>query len=493
MRSAKLKTKNKDRDSKKNNFCVVFLLAMYHLSVKYISRGQGRSAVGAAAYRSGEKLYNDYDGLTHDYTKKLGVAHTEIMLPENSPAQYFDRQKFWNAVEQAEANSTRKNTARTAREIEIALPLELDRDQQIQLVRNYVKDNFVTHGMGADIAIHDGKHHHKKDKKHQEAESDHDIKKDNPHAHILLTTRNVTPEGLEKKNRSWDKKANVSKWRKNWADIQNREFKRLGISARVDHRTLKEQGINRQPTIKEGVTARSIEANGKVSERMEENRRIRAENATTIKLNEEHRNMAEKRINQGDFRIFPNKHENGKSKNVDDRTLVGDATPTRTPLNDVANPYAEFSEPQRNSTVNSDNISHIEDKKGHKSQGKEQDSTKTAVRPYESPSLTTVPTRTRTNFRNGGTRTLSASIQKEDSKGRAKARKHINNIKQKAESERKMDEAKKAKTEREIREQQRRQEHEERRAERERRRKEENQRDRNQERGHDRDTPSRSR
>lgn len=143
-------------------------MAIYHCTCKIISRGQGRSAVGAAAYRSGEKLYNEYDGIEHDYTKKGGVVYSEIMLCENAPKEYQDRQTLWNAVEQIEKSSK----AQLAREYEVALPVELSREEQIKLVRDFAKENFVDNGMCVDFSIHD--------------------KEDgNPHAHIMLTTRPI--------------------------------------------------------------------------------------------------------------------------------------------------------------------------------------------------------------------------------------------------------------------------------------------------------------
>ena len=143
-------------------------MAIYHCSIKIISRGKGKSAVAAAAYRSGENLTNEYDGITHDYTRKGGVVYTEILLPDHAPAEYADRAVLWNAVEKIE----KAKNAQLAREIEIALPHELTREQGISLVREYVKEQFVNAGMCADIAIHD--------------------KEDgNSHAHVMLTIRPI--------------------------------------------------------------------------------------------------------------------------------------------------------------------------------------------------------------------------------------------------------------------------------------------------------------
>jgi len=147
-------------------------IAIYHCSIKIVSRGKGKSAVAAAAYRSGEKITNEYDGMIHDYTKKGGIAHTEILLPDHAPREYFDRATLWNAVEKTEKN---KN-AQLAREIEIALPVELSAEQNLSLVREYANRNFVAVGMCADVCIHD--------------------KKDgNPHAHIMLTMRPIEQNG----------------------------------------------------------------------------------------------------------------------------------------------------------------------------------------------------------------------------------------------------------------------------------------------------------
>lgn len=141
-------------------------MAIYHCSIKVISRGKGKSAVAAAAYRAGEKITNEFDGMTHDYTHKGGVVHTEILLPDHAPAEYTDRAVLWNEVEKIE----KAKNAQLAREIEIALPRELTREQGISLVREYVERHFVAAGMCADVCLHD-------------------TGGGNPHAHIMLTMR----------------------------------------------------------------------------------------------------------------------------------------------------------------------------------------------------------------------------------------------------------------------------------------------------------------
>jgi ATP-dependent exoDNAse (exonuclease V) alpha subunit len=245
-------------------------MAIYHLSVKYVSRNQGRSSVGAAAYRAGDKLHNDYDGLTHDFSNKKGVIYTEIFLPQNAPDEFHDRQTLWNAVEQAE----KRKDARTAREIEIALPLELSLNEQIELVRNYVQENLTGRGMCADVAIHN-RHRHRKDERNIEAQNDKNISLNNPHAHILLTTRPVTAKGFSKnKDRDWESPKNVSKWRQQWAKIQNREFEKKGLDIRVSHESYAKQGIEKEPTIHLGQRATAMERRGIRTERGDENRAI---------------------------------------------------------------------------------------------------------------------------------------------------------------------------------------------------------------------------
>ena len=263
-------------------------MAIYHCHCKIISRGQGRSAVGAAAYRSGEKLKNEYDGIEHDYTKKGGVAYSEIMLCENAPKEYQDRATLWNAVEQAEKGSR----AQLAREYEVALPVELSREEQIQLVRDFAKENFVDKGMCVDFSIHD--------------------KEDgNPHAHIMLTTRPIEKDGtwgakatneyvldkngerilqkIDKQNRKiykrvkiettdWNTKEFLQRSRSSWAEKVNQELEKKNLPQRIDHRSFKEQGIEKIPTQHIGVSANAMEKRGIESQRGNENREIKKAN-----------------------------------------------------------------------------------------------------------------------------------------------------------------------------------------------------------------------
>ena len=201
----------------------VIPIAIYHCNISIVSRGKGKSAVAAAAYRSGEKLTNEWDGMTHDYTRKGGVAHTEIMLPPHAPPSFSDRSTLWNSVELYE----KAGNAQLAREIDAALPIELSREEQIRLVREYCSSQFVSRGMCVDFVIHD-------------------TNSGNPHCHIMLTMRPLDergtwaakskkeydldengerirlPSGRYKTHKvdltGWNDKDNTLLWRKAWAD-----------------------------------------------------------------------------------------------------------------------------------------------------------------------------------------------------------------------------------------------------------------------------------
>ena len=258
-------------------------MAIYHLSIKIISRGKGKSAVAAASYRSGEKIKNEYDGIVHDFTRKGGIAHTEILLPQNAPQAFLDRGTLWNSVEKIE----KSKNSQLAREIEIALPKELNREKQIELVREYVKENFVKVGMCADIALHD--------------------KNDgNPHAHILLTMRPLNEdktwgakskkeyildengEKVKLKNGNyktrkintvdWNEQDKAEEWRKTWADITNKYLEENSIQEKVDHRSYQRQGIEEIPNIHLGVSASQMEKKGIATDRGNINREIRKQN-----------------------------------------------------------------------------------------------------------------------------------------------------------------------------------------------------------------------
>ena len=194
-------------------------MAIYHLRATMISRSQGRSATAAAAYRVAERIEDRRTGLTFDYAARGGVDHTEILAPDHAPDWVRDRSELWNRVEESE---TRKNS-QVAREVRVALPDELTHAQRVALVRDYAQAQFVDRGMVADIALHaPGREGDER----------------NHHAHILLTTREIGPDGFTTKNRDWNKVEVLEGWREAWARDSNTALERAGIEDRVDHRTL---------------------------------------------------------------------------------------------------------------------------------------------------------------------------------------------------------------------------------------------------------------
>ena len=259
-------------------------MASVHYKMSVIGRSGGRSAVAAAAYRSAEKIYNHRDGIIYDFTRKRGVAHSEILLPEHAPREYTDRAILWNSVEHAE----RQKNAQTARHVEIGLPAELDQAAQIDLVRGYVQKQFVERGMCADICVHD--------------------KGDgNPHAHVMLTMRPINQDGtwgaksrkeyvLDSSGQKimlpsgnwkskhvpttdWDEHGNVEQWRQAWTHDVNREYERRGMEQRIDLRSYERQGLDKEPTRHLGPTASKMEKEGKRSYLGDCNRDIEARNA----------------------------------------------------------------------------------------------------------------------------------------------------------------------------------------------------------------------
>ena len=317
-------------------------MAIYHMEAKVVSRGAGRSAVAASAYLSCSRLYNDYDGIQHDYTKKRGLVWQEVFLPKCAPQEWQDREKLWNAVEEVE---TAKDS-RLAREFVVALPIELNREEQIALLQEFIREQFVSDGMCADAAIHDTDGH-------------------NPHAHILLTVRPLDEqgkwqyktekeylcmrngeergftaaefkaaqdEGWEKQypykvgkkkvymvsseadaqgliradkhpkstrygrqnpiSERWNSEEQLAAWRAAWADVSNRYLERAGREERIDHRSNAARGLDEIPTIHEGVTAQALERKGIISDRCELNRQIRADNALLRELKAEIKKLA---------------------------------------------------------------------------------------------------------------------------------------------------------------------------------------------------------
>ena len=319
-------------------------MAIYHLEAKIVSRGAGRSAVAAAAYLSCSRMLNEYDGVQHDYTRKQGLGWRQVFLPATAPAEWQDRETLWNAVEETE---TAKDS-RLAREFVAALPIELSWEKQIQLLQDFIKEQFVADGMCADAAIHDP------------YPPGH-----NPHAHILLTVRPLDEKGKwqyktekeylcvkdseergftaaefkQAQGDGWEKQyqykvgkkkvymtpsaaqaqgyERVSKypkstkfgrqnpiterwnsdeqlvlWRAAWADVTNLHLERTGHEERIDHRSHAERGLLERPTVHEGVVARAMEKKGIISDRCELNRQIKADNALLRELKAEIKKLA---------------------------------------------------------------------------------------------------------------------------------------------------------------------------------------------------------
>ena len=317
-------------------------MAIYHLEAKVVSRGAGRFAVAASAYLSCSRLYNDYDGIQHDYTKKQGLVWQEVFLPEYAPQEWQNREKLWNAVEEVE---TAKDS-RLAREFVVALPIELNREEQITLLQEFIREQFVSDGMCADAAIHD-------------------TDGQNLHAHILLTVRPLDEQGkwqykTEKEylcmkngeeqgftaiefktaqndgwekqypykvgkkkvymvpseaeaqrlvradkhpkstrygrqnpiSERWNSEEQLVTWRAAWADVTNRYLEHAGREERIDHRSNAARGLDEIPTIHEGVTAQALERKGIISDRCEINRQIKADNALLRELKAEIKKLA---------------------------------------------------------------------------------------------------------------------------------------------------------------------------------------------------------
>ena len=231
-------------------------MAIYHLSMKPISRGAGRSAVAAAAYRAGERLTNERDGITHDFTRRGGVEHTEIVLPRGSDAEWAkDRATLWNAAEAAEG----RKDARVAREFEIALPHELNAEERLEATRMFAQGLADRYGTAVDVAIHSP---------HGET----DVR--NHHAHLLMTVRAVGSEGfldktsIERENK-WllsqglpTSSMQMREIRQSWEQVANERLAAAGLDVRIDHRSHQERGLEIEPTEHMGVFATQMERRG---------------------------------------------------------------------------------------------------------------------------------------------------------------------------------------------------------------------------------------
>ena len=259
----------------------------FHFSISIISRGKGKSAVASAAYISCEKLTNDWDGVTHDYHNKKGLEHKEIFLPENAPKEFLDRSTLWNSVELNE----KAINAQLARNFIIALAKELSLEENKELIRKFIQENFVSKGMIADLAIHQGNGE----------------ENGNIHAHIMTTVRPLNQDGTwgakskkeylldEQGNKilgkngkpktrkidltDWNNKENAEKWREHFATLCNQYLEKNNLEKRVDHRSFERQGIEEIPTIHLGASASALERKGMETEKGNINREIKKHNS----------------------------------------------------------------------------------------------------------------------------------------------------------------------------------------------------------------------
>lgn len=244
-------------------------MAIYHASFQIIKRSSGRSATAASAYRSGTRIVDERTGEIHDYTKRSGVDATLIMLPEGAPSWMYQRDELWNAVELQE----KRKDAQLSRELNLALPIELSAGQSRELVREYAQSAFVKRGMVVDIAMHD-------------------VDGKNPHAHIMLTMRDIEGDGFGKKNRDWNDRKLLESWREEWAERTNRKLARHDHEERIDHRSYERQGSARVPTRHMGPKASAMEARGIKTERGDRNRMILALQRELTVINAKISNLA---------------------------------------------------------------------------------------------------------------------------------------------------------------------------------------------------------
>ncbi|WP_081092367.1 MobQ family relaxase, partial [Peribacillus simplex] len=235
-------------------------MAIYHFSAQVISRSKGQSAVASAAYRSGERLTDERTDETKFYKRDV-PPETMILAPSHSPEWVHDRQQLWNEVEKSE---TRKNS-QVAREINIALPREISQQEQVELIRGYVQKEFVDQGMIADVAIHRDD-------------------KDNPHAHVMLTTREISEEGFTVKNRDWNKKELLQQWREQWAVHANQSLEREGIQDRITHESHAKRNLILFPTVHLGHVAHEMEKRGVQTDRGNMNRDRQEYNRLVVDL-----------------------------------------------------------------------------------------------------------------------------------------------------------------------------------------------------------------
>jgi Ti-type conjugative transfer relaxase TraA len=246
-------------------------MAIYHFSVKVISRSTGASALASAAYRSASRLHDQRLDRHHDFTNKAGVVHSEVLLPHNAPEHLRDREQLWNAVESAEV----RKDAQLAREVEFALPRELDQAEGIRLAKEFVQREFVDRGMIADLNVHWDPSTPLRGAVGADGMA-------KPHAHVMLTLREVGEDGFGAKVRDWNRTAFLQHWREAWGDHVNTRLAEFDIDSRIDHRSLEAQGIDLEPQHKIGPAAGRRLGHGLEVERLEEHREIARRNGERI-------------------------------------------------------------------------------------------------------------------------------------------------------------------------------------------------------------------
>ena len=234
-------------------------MAIYGFSMAPISRLRGESVAKTAAYILRKNIADSYLGMTHYYAYEKDLLYSEILIPNNAPKDFLDLTMLLAAIDHAE----KRYDARTGRVVRLSLPNDKDFSdtERIELARSFVKETFVSQGMCAIMAIHEGR-------KENPA-------KNNPHAHVLLTDRQVDSNGFcSKKDRSWNTVEQLRKWRAAWAEAQNKAFIEKGLEVRVDHESLEVQGIDREPTRPLGRAATALERKGVQTEVGNRNREI---------------------------------------------------------------------------------------------------------------------------------------------------------------------------------------------------------------------------
>ena len=274
-------------------------MAIYHFSAKVISRAKGSSAVASAAYRSASRLFDEKLNRHHDFSNKVGVIHSEVMLPQGSPERLNDRTVLWNEVEAGE----KRKDAQLAREVEFSIPREMDQQQGVSLARDFVQKQFVDRGMVADLNVHWDKA---------------DDGSPKPHAHVMMTMREVGPEGFGKKVRDWNGTELLQEWREAWGAHVNERMAELGLEGRIDHRSYADQGIALEPQHKIGPAGMRRLDRGEDAERADDHRRIARENGTKIigdpRIALDGITRQQSTFTTRDLAMFVHRHSDGKEQ-----------------------------------------------------------------------------------------------------------------------------------------------------------------------------------